>query len=301
MTVKELFEKFDVYMNSRLKPNTYRGYKVNINNHILPYIADLCITDITCDTIDVLFRQLKNKGLNNTSVRYCFAVFRKALNYGVKRGYIDTNIMLSYDFPKANSYFYNVLSESQLKRLCSYLENDDIYPAVMLAAFYGLRKGEVLGLRLCDLDWCEDTQQYTVHIRRSVTDLSSGREVSTPKNKSSVRDIVLSEKHSERLLRFVCLRTIEPNDYLCTSGFGQYITTNRLCYRFKRALDFLKLPSVRFHDLRHSYATLMLKHGVHPKIVSSVLGHSDISTTLDIYSHVDLSVQKACLDVIDSI
>ncbi len=302
MTLRELFDKYKKhYIDLRLKPNTVRGYLVNINNHILPVLGDMDIAFIDTDTIDDFVLQLKNKGLNNTTCIYCLSVLRSAFAFAVKRQYLTFNIFRNYDFPRKDNYSYKLLDESQLLSLYHYLENDDIFPCVLLAGFYGLRKGEILGLVKSDLYFVTDTKQYILTINRSVCDVCGVREVATPKNKSSVRSLLLTAEHSKRLKQYIDNRPLANSDYICSDINGMYINSNQLYYRFKLALCALNLPSIRFHDLRHSYATLMLKNGVHPKIISSVLGHSDVSTTLDIYSHNDVSMQIACLSVLDNL
>lgn len=302
MFVSELLQLFDnTYMQGRLKPSTIRGYRFNFN-HINKYLGCTDISALTYAHIDTLVSNLRVEGLNNTTIRYVLAVLRKALNYGCKRGYIEKNILTSYDVPKPAMFFYNVLDEYQLNKLCNYLIADDIYPCVLLAGFYGMRKGEILGLRFSDFYYDEKDKQYIITVKRTVFDSHGRRDITSVKNDYSCRKLLISKEHSQNLKVYIQKRShlFKGNFFVCNK-VGEIVTTNQLSYRFKRALEFLKLPIIRFHDLRHSYATFMLRAGVHPKIVSSVLGHSDIGTTLDIYSHTDLSMQKACTDIIDDI
>lgn len=301
MIASDFFDLFyNVYVLNRLKPNTVRGYRVNVYNHIIPFFSDYNISDISFADIDDFVAYLRSKGLSNTSIRYALAVIRKAFSFAVKRGYLHTNVLFSYDFPKSSPFFYNLLDGHQLDCLCRYLEDSDIYPAVLLAGFYGMRKGEVLALTMDKLLWVPDLRQFIITVDCSATDVSHQRELSSTKTVSGVRKIVLSRSHSLKLQFYIAYRGISGSDYLCQTSNG-FLTGNQLMYHFKRALSALNLPNIRFHDLRHSYATLMLKNGVNPKIVSSVLGHSDVSTTLNIYSHYDYTMQEACLDILDDL
>ena len=302
MLVCELLDLFDMtYMQGRLKPSTIRGYRVNFK-HINKYLGENVLESIDYAHLDTLVSNLRVEGLNNTSIRYVLAVLRKAFNFAVKRGYMDRNILLSYDIPRPSKFLYSVLNEHQLNKLCHYLSGDDIYPCVLLAGFYGMRKGEILGLRRTDFYYDENTQQYIITVKRTIVDSRGYRDITSVKNSYSTRKILISKSHSINLKTYIQDRDkILCDIFIVCDRCGNYVSTNQLTYRFKKALEFLGLPNIRFHDLRHSYATFMLRAGVHPKIVSSVLGHSDISTTLDIYSHTDLSMQSACIDVIDQI
>lgn len=302
MLVCELLDLFDMtYMQGRLKPSTIRGYRVNFK-HINKYLGENVLESIDYAHLDTLVSNLRVEGLNNTSIRYVLAVLRKAFNFAVKRGYLDRNILLSYDIPRPSKFLYSVLNEHQLNKLCHYLSDDDIYPCVLLAGFYGMRKGEILGLRRTDFYYDENTQQYIITVKRTIVDSLGYRDITSVKNSYSTRKILISKSHSKNLKMYIQERDkILCDIFIVSDKCGNYVSTNQLTYRFKKALEFLGLPNIRFHDLRHSYATFMLRAGVHPKIVSSVLGHSDISTTLDIYSHTDLSMQSACIDVIDQI
>ena len=298
MTVRDLLKVFDEsYVQGRLKNNTIRGYRVNYN-HIISFMGDVDLALLDLSDIDSFVSYLRSNSLGNTTIRYVLSVLRKALNFAVKRGYVKYNVLLNYDFPRADRYFYEVLDEGQLEQLCMHLVGDDIFPCVLLAGFYGLRRGEILGLRICDVSKYED--KLVISVQHSVSDVKGIREFASCKNDFSCRKILLSDFHSLLLAQYLKKRSaLKKSNYLVCSTNGDFVTSNCLNYRFKKALFNLGLPDIRFHDLRHSYATMMLRSGVHPKIVSSVLGHSDVGTTLNIYSHADISMQRACLEVVD--
>lgn len=168
------------------------------------------------------------------------------------------------------------------------------------AVEYVTYDGIDIGIYTFGFLWVPDLRQFIITVDCSATDVSHRRELSSTKTVSGVRKILLSRSHSLKLQFYIAYRGISGSDYLCQTSNG-FLTGNQLMYHFKRALSALNLPNIRFHDLRHSYATLMLKNGVNPKIVSSVLGHSDVSTTLNIYSHYDYTMQEACLDILDDL
>lgn len=285
MTVKELCNSFmSRYACDRLRPTTIRGYQTNIDRHILPVLGDVDISDLTPEDLDLLTDALRDKGLCNRSAVYAHATLRKALNYAVKRRQLSANPYDWFDLPRIEEYRYEVLNAEQIHRLLSHTKGTDpLRLAVRLSLSYGLRRGEVLGLiPEKDLDLCD----CTIHIQRSRT-IEEGKEVLTP----------CKTRHSNRRI------LIRKSDALDLStilhGYAVPLTPTQLDKRFRDLCDREKLPPIRFHDLRHSYATLMLRRGVNPKIVSTVLGHSCIAITLNIYSHPDTRMQSICLEALE--
>ena len=285
MTVMELCETFmSRYARDRLRPTTIRGYQTNIDLHVLPILGDLEIGDLTPEHLDTLTDALRDKGLSNRSAVYVHATLRKALNYAVKRRYLSANPYDWFDLPRVEDYGYTTLNPDQIHKLLADCKGTDpLKLAVRLSLSYGLRRGEVLGLiPETDLDLCD----CSIHIRRSRT-IEEGREVLTP----------CKTKHSNR--RILILKSDALDLSTILHGYAVPLTPTQLDKRFRELLRREELPPIRFHDLRHSYATLMLRQGVNPKIVSTVLGHSCIAITLNIYSHPDIRMQSICLEALE--
>lgn len=281
MIIKELAQDFIInYVNRRLAPSTARGYKTNIRLYILPLLGDRDVTSLNVFNLDTITETYKND-VSGTTLLYVHATFRKMLNYAVKRDYIVKNPYCMFDLPRKTKYKHCTLSvaeRAELLRLCRCTSLD---VPVTLALKYGLRRGEVLGLKAEDID----TDRCTMYIQRS-RGTENGKEVLTDcKTKESERYILL-EASDARVMFW--------------KGLGQPYVVNMspamLDKRFKAFLKAHSLPNIRFHDLRHTYATYMLSRGVNPKIVSNVLGHSDVGITLDLYSHPDVSMQSVCLE-----
>ena len=285
MTLSALIEIFNThYIQKRLRPTTARGYMVNFRLHILPALSEsIELSEITVDTLDVLTDALFDKGLSAKSVLYVHASLRSALNFAVKRGYLAVSPYGAYDLPRVPKFRYTVLTPEQLLTFVNSLDGNPIRSAVVLAGFYGLRRGEILGIRPKE-DYNPDT--HTLHIQRTVTEVNR-KEVITPcKTASSDRFVLIAPEDA-------CIFTD------CrTERLYQY-TSSMLDHAFKRALASCEgLPRIRFHDLRHSYATWMMDSDINPKIVSSILGHSSVKVTLDLYSHPQVSMQARCLALI---
>ena len=293
MTVRELLEKFDsIYMRSRLKETTRDGYRRNIY-HINSVLAEYDVSALTLDDIDALVSHLFSERLNNSSVRYVLRTFSVALNFGIRRKYITTNIISLYDKPRKNRIEYNTLSGEDVTLLLTYLknENSDIFAPVLLACLYGLRRGECIGVKM------NDFISDRLFIHRTAVYKKGDFYTTDCKTEKSNRDILIDNVHLLSLKQYDEQRPKEKDGYLFRDSLGKRMTQNQLQLRFKDVLKNCGLPDIRFHDLRHTYATMMLRSGVNPKIVSSVLGHSDVKVTLDIYSHVDISMQEKCLEV----
>lgn len=281
-------------MKNNLKPSTYQSYSVNIDNHILPFFGERDTDTLEYRDIDLFVSKLNSKGLNNTSVRYALKVFKQALSYSIKRQYIRFNIMEVYELPRKNTYNYTVLSAEEMTTLLNELLkcDSDIRLIILFMICYGMRRGECLGLRYSDVS------ENVLSIRRT-TQFTKGRFLTTDcKTEKSKRDILLLTEHLPCIETYHKEREKNSEGFLMRRKDGSPITQNILQREYKLFLKRLGLPDIRLHDLRHSYATMMVRNGVNPKIVSAVLGHSSIGITMDLYSHADISMQTACLDVV---
>lgn len=272
----ELLEIFDkCYIAERLKPTTANGYRVNIRCHLLPYIGDIEVNKINLKTLEELTDTLRAKGLSNKTIVYVHATLRKALNFAIRRREINWNPYELYDLPKVEAYKYKTLNPSQIQTLLDFTRGKELQRYIRLAVCYGLRRGEILGIVPTDYD----PNTGILHIQRTRTNINGQQVVTTCKTKKSNRFILLAKEDEPFVL-----------------GLSFPWSPSHLDNEFKNALKSCDLPpEIRFHDLRHSYATWMLMKEVNPKIVSEVLGHSSVKVTLDIYSHATTSMQRACL------
>ena len=283
MTINDLQREFEKnYITRRLRPSTQRGYTTNIRLHILPYLGGEDLRDLTVDDLDALTEKLQTH-LSNKSAVYVHATLRKMLCYAIRRGYLQASPYEAFDMPRVEKFHYRTLKETEIRHALQLCQDTKLEVPVTMALCYGLRRGEILGL-IPSLDL--DTKNNVLHIQRT-RGIEHGDTVITPcKTSMSDRYILIAPEHS------IMLRRTPTNDYACP------LSPFTLNTAFKRFLTINDLPNIRFHDLRHSYATLMLTKGVHPKIVSAVLGHSGVDVTLDIYSHPDVSMQHCCIEIL---
>lgn len=286
------------YCCSRLAANTVRGYRVNIQQHITPYIGSVAIGDLTPDMIDNLYYVLRCKGLSGTSVLYVHSVLRKALNTALKRRMLKENILDFVDSPRKDRYKSSFIGAEQMRELLSACYDTELYVPLLLMLAFGLRRGETLGITWADCDF----KNGILNINRTVTYYNGKLEFSSPKTSTSRRSLLMPLYLSLELRRWKVVQP--PNceyNLICTKKDGSALTPNRFQKLFKKALNKAGLPDVRIHDLRHSYATLMLENNINPKIVCEILGHSSVDVTLDIYSHALTNMQRPAADVINGV
>lgn len=289
--------------SANLAKNTYNGYKVNIEKHILPVIGDIRLIDLQPYDIDRVILNMSKNQLSVTSQRYVIATLRKSINTAIKRRILSVNVINLVDIPKPVKYNAKVLTIDEIGILCrECLTNFDYLP-VLLGLAFGLRRGEVLGLKWSDFDF----DKSIVHIQRTATPRNHGYEFSPCKTQNSIRYLLIPDFVADYLLKWKEEQNILFDDKLINSdnfvfalsrGIISATTLNR---KFKEVLKKCNLPDIRFHDLRHSWATMMLSLNVPTKIASSMLGHSDVATTLNVYTKVLPDAQRLAIDAINSV
>lgn len=273
------------------RPKTYTGYASIVEKRIVPRLGKLKLSKVTPAAIQGLYADLAAEGLTARSIVNTHAVLRRALNQAVKWNMIPRNPAKAVDAPRAERSEIRTLTREQVDQFLAFTEHDRHHALYVLAVTTGMRLGELLGLQWGDIDLDEARLQ----IRRSLQHQKGRGYVFTePKTKRSRRTVMLSQRavvalreHRRRQLaerlafegQWLNPELVFPNSWGGPLD-GGWVTT-----RFKGLLRAAGLPVIRFHDLRHTAATLLLEQGTHPKIVSDMLGHATISLTLDTYSH----------------
>lgn len=299
-----LYEWLDMYSSiSGLAENTYRGYRTNINNHIIPVIGDIKLNSLKPEDIDRLLLTMTEKGLSVTSQRYVISVIRKSLNWAVKRRILRFNVIDYVDIPKPEKFNPTVLNEEQLQVLLNYCSSSPLLTPISLILLTGLRRGEALGLKWSDIDF----ENKVLHVQRSATPVKGGYHFSPCKTDKSNRflslpDIAVSVLENWKMYQsefYLTIDNFNPDDYVFYNYTCKILSCSAIRRYYKKALQDCNLPDIRIHDLRHSYATLLLKKNIAPKVASKMLGHSDTRTTLDIYTHVLTNMQEPVTNAIN--
>lgn len=285
---------------STVKLTTYSSYKGLSESQIIPYFRSLGVTlgDLKAVHIQSFYQKQLERVKPNTVIHY-HAIIHRALKYAVKTDLIDVNPADKVDRPKKNEFTGNFYSREEMNALFDAVRGNKIEIPVMLAAFYGLRRSEVVGLKWDAVDF----EQNTLEIRHTVATVRlDGKKVivesDTTKTKASKRTLPLVPVFRERLLalqeeqkenRKLCGRSYNKkyDGYICVDPMGNLLMPNALSDSFQLVLRDYNLRRIRFHDLRHSCASLLLANNVPMKQIQEWLGHSDISTTANIYAHLD--------------
>lgn len=303
-TVADYLADWLIVHASSIRPKTADQYKQIVNQHINPELGLIKIKDLMPRQIQALYSKKLEGGTSPRTVLLIHAVLRRALNQAVRMGMIGRNPAMAVTRPKFQRKEMKVLSDSQVRTLLSVTEGDRFEAVFWLAVTTGLRLGELVGLKWADLDW----PNRRLRIQRQVQRLRGGLTFSEPKTTAGRRVIALGVTTIEKLRKHMELQVGErleagtswkENDMIFPSSKGTPMDPSNLYHIFKGLLKKAELPDIRFHDLRHTAATLMLQQGIHPKIVQERLGHSDISMTLNTYSHVLPVMQDEVAEKLD--
>lgn len=290
--------------STSVRPKTSDQYKQIVKQHIIPDLGMIKLKDLNPRQIQALYSKKMLGGTSARTVILIHAVLRRALNHALKLGMIGRNPALAVIRPKFKRKEMKTLSDSQVRTFLSYAEQDRFEVLFWLAVTTGLRQGELLGLKWSDVDWAN----RRFRIQRQLQRLRAGLVFSEPKSAAGRRVIALGVVTIEKLRKHQRLQAKEiqfagkfwkENDMIFPSSKGTPMDPSNLYHNFKRLLKEAGLPDVRFHDLRHTAATLMLQQGTHPKVVQERLGHSDISMTLNTYSHVLPVMQDEAAEKLD--
>ena len=242
-------------------------------------------------------------GLSSTTVLKVHANIRKALQYAVNLNIIPYNPADRVVKPKKQKYTADFYDEEQVNQLLEATKNESIYPAILLTAFYGFRRSEVLGLRWKDINF----KSRTVTVCNTVVEYDTVVEKERTKTAASHRTLPLIKPIEEYLLNlkaeqermedFLGEQYIQ-NNFICKQACGKPFYPNYITERFHRLINRYGLPHIRFHDLRHSAATMLLANGFSLKEIQEWLGHSDIGTTANIYAHVLYKAKESMAECI---
>lgn len=288
---------------------TYASYCSMVKRVIAPYFRERRITlqGLTPKDIQDFYLE-KLKTVSASSVIHYHANIHRALKHAVKLDLIPTNPADKVDRPKKDRFIGSFYDAEEVNKLFEVSKGTKLEFPILFGAFYGLRRSEALGLKWDAIDFENDS----ITIRHTVTSVTLDGKVQlvaadTTKTKSSLRTLPLVPFVKERLLvlkkeqennRRLCGRSYHKQfaGYVCINEMGDLIKPHYVTEQFPKLLDANGLRRIRFHDLRHSCASLMLANGVPMKQIQDWLGHSDFSTTANIYAHLDYSTKLSSAD-----
>lgn len=295
MTTKEYIEYWlETYPKNNCSPSTYKRYK-EFSNDINNYLGKYKLSKLNPMIVQKFYEELLNeRKLSNNTVIKIHRMFHLALKHAMKWQLIYSNPCELVTPPKATEIKMKYWAPDEINIYLDILKDEFLYPATFLAVHTGCRVGELCALKWDDIDLINET----IEISKTLQRINGTLTLKKPKTKNSERQVTLldsaikflkalKKQHIERKLKY----GIELDYVLCWSD-GRPIDPHYISQHFPDVLKKYNIPKIRFHDLRHTHATLLLKLGISPKVISERLGHSTVAFTLDTYSHVNIKMQK---------
>jgi len=271
-------------------PKTTASYRQLVRLHIKPGLGHIQLAKLTPADLKRFYAE-KGHSLSPRSVQYLHAVLRRALRLAEREGLIGRSPTDLLEAPQARRPDIEALNPLEVKMFLDIAASDRLEAMWTMAVYTGLRQGELLGLRWEDID----LERWRLGVRQTIQRIGGELIVGAPKSRSSRRSVPILEPAREVLRQWKVRQATErlkagptwtESGLVFTSNIGTPLFARNVSRRFHKLLDMANLDRRGFHALRHSTATLLLTAGVHPKVVQELLGHSQISLTMDTYSHV---------------
>ena len=294
------------YAAMNVRPLTAQSYEHWIERQIIPSIGKIHLSELQPSHLQAFYRRALEKGridgkggLSPRSVLHIHRILHDALSHAVKWGLVARNVADAVDPPRASHKEMRTLDSEGVNRLLKASKDTLYYPIIHLAVYTGLRRSELLGLRWRDID----LDMATLSVVQVLHHLRDSRIVfQEPKSQKGKRQVALSPtavvalreyKQRQEVERLILGKPVTDEDLVFSNSDSSPLLPNSVTHAFIKTVRGAGLHGIRFHDLRHTHASLMLKQGVHPKIVSERLGHATVGITLDTYSHVMPGLQEA--------
>lgn len=306
VTLDEFARQWLEAVESSLRPSTFRRYADMLRVHILPQLGTRQLAKLAPIDLQRFYANRLASGLSSTTVHHLHVMLHRVLKQAERWGMVTRNVASMVDAPRRTFPEITTWNLEQVNQFFAITDQHELAALWRLALLTGMRRGELLGLMWDDID----LDRGTLAVRRTLSRGNGGRwELGQPKTAAGRRSIALPascvtslRKHrarqNEERLRLGELW--EDHGFVFTNRTGNMLHVNSLDLAFKKVTAASGLPLIRFHDLRHTSATLLLAQGVHPKIVQERLGHADITMTLNRYSHVTPDMQRLAADTLDA-
>jgi integrase len=304
-------EWLDNFKANRVKHSTMDNYDTYFRLHIAPYIGHIKVKDLTTLTVQRLYNQLEKKGMSAKSVYNVHGMLHGMLDKAVKLNLLHQNVSKNCELPRFVKHEMYPLNKDEVGQFMGLAEDDQYYLMMRLDFFTGLRESELIGL-----SWdCVDFDKHTLRVYRQFVRIASGPDkgkmMYMPLKNGKERTITLTtsalnvlkeakRRQSEMRLRAGSSWENEHN-MIFTRENGRFVRFKTLYIHFKAIVKKMGRPEVRFHDIRHTFATLSLQSHVDPKTLSEALGHATVAFTLDVYGHCNEDMKQQAADKLEQL
>lgn len=293
------------YARTACSERTCDGYQSIVKNHLIPALGHIQLKQLQPQAIQVYYGKACGK-LSARSVQHHHRVLSQSLRYAVRQGILGRNVCELVTSPSSRKKAMRTLIPGEVEVLLEKASSNQFYPVVYTAVSTGLRQAELLGLRWrdLDLDLMSISVSQTLYKRRGVCTFKS------PKTSGSSRRVAMTPKlalflrgyRKERELLSLELGKILGLDDLVFANYeGKPMDPSYLTHTFARIVSQAGLGKIRFHDLRHTFASLALLRGAKPKVISEALGHASVAFTMDTYSHIIEGMQEDAMALLDEV
>lgn len=286
------------YARPNLSPRTIEGYEHILQRYFIPALGNIALSQLKPEHLQQYYSKMLGNGLSAQTVRHHHTVLHKALQTAVEWVIIIRNVADAVTPPRAQSPEMQIWNESEISQFLESVKPTQYYALFYTALFTGMRRSELLALRWQDIDFILGQ----IYVNRSLHVLKGGRVIfKSPKTAKGRRTValppsaflVLNEYRETKEAESLLLDKPITDADLVFSTLGKPLLPNTVTHAWIKLVRRSGLKVIRFHDARHSHASLMLRQNIHPKVVQERLGHSTIAITLDIYSHVTPGLQEA--------
>ena len=303
LTVQAYFELWLGHARGRIRAKTYEGYEGMLRLYASPAMGVRLLADLDSLTVQRLYSQLLARGLSGGTVLNLHLVLTQSFGQAVRWGLLASNPAGGAQPPRPRRPELAIVDPSLAGRILQAVRGTPLELPAAMAIATGMRRGEILALRWSDFD----ADLATAYVRRSLQNSGEGMSFEEPKTRRSRRAVALPDflrpylerqRQAQAARKQRCASWTDLN-LVMDRGDGRPLNPDTLSAGWAKFLLKAGLPHVRFHDLRHAHATLMLLQGVHPKVVSERLGHASVGITLDTYSHVLPTMQTEAARAFD--
>lgn len=286
ITVAEFLKNYmDTVGKHNLRPKTIETYDSLLRLHILPSLGRIKLVQLRPDHLQTLYSNKLDSGLSKRTVQFIHSILHRALDQAFRWGFVFRNVADLVKAPTPTRAKFTALTPDQVHTFLDSVRGHRFYLIYVLAIYGSFREGEILAIHKEDCD----TKKGTISVKYSLSTQKGGLKITEPKTEKSRRTVILPKTALDALKHH--LKHVDSG-LIFTTSTGKPISPRNLVRHFKGAIRKAGLPDMRFYDLRHTSASLLLAAGTNPKLVQERLGHSQISLTLDTYSHVLPGLQE---------